>query len=78
MTVFDVFSRQGCHLCEVLIEQLLDLVRGRAEVRIYDVDSRDDWRAKYGIRVPVLELDGRELCEHQLDRAVVMSVLQSD
>ena len=28
MKTIDVYSRQGCHLCEVLIEELLPLVRG--------------------------------------------------
>ncbi len=72
-----VYSRQGCHLCELLIEQLLPLLRGRADVVVRDVDSRDDWRAKYGLRVPVVELDGAELCRYELDAAAVRRALDA-
>jgi len=70
-----VFSRKGCHLCEVLIEELLPQVRGRLEVRIHDVDSRPDWREAYGERVPVVEYRGEALCEYRLDHRAVAKLL---
>lgn len=75
MRRFDVYSRQGCHLCEVLIEQLLELVAGRAEVVVHDVDADDELRREYGIRVPVVVRDGAVICETQLDAAAVRSAL---
>ena len=75
MPVLDVYSRQGCHLCEVLIEQLLELVRGRADVFVHDIDSRPDWRERYDVRVPVVEFDGELLCEHRLDADAVNRAL---
>ncbi len=75
MAVFDVYSRQGCHLCEVLVEQLLELVNRRAEVRVHDIDSRDDWRRTYDVRVPVVEFDGELLCEFKLDSDAVSRAL---
>ncbi len=75
MPVLDVYSRQGCHLCEVLIEQLLELVRGRAEVRVHDVDTRPDWTERYGLLVPVVEAQGVELCRYELDRKAVLAAL---
>lgn len=75
MPVFDVYSRRGCHLCEVLIEQLADTVSGRAEIRVHDVDTRDDWRLAFGLRVPVVSVDGREICEYTLDHAAVSALL---
>jgi hypothetical protein len=70
-----VYSRQGCHLCEIMIEELLPLARGRARVRVRDVDTRDDWRELYGRRVPVLEYDGLSLCEYRLDHGAVRELL---
>lgn len=64
----DVYSRQGCHLCEVLLEELLPLVRGRLEVVVHDIDTRADWREKYDTRVPVVEYDGELICQYHLDR----------
>jgi len=75
MPVIEVYSREGCHLCEVLIEDLLALLRGRADVRVHDIDSRPDWLQKYDIRVPVVELEGVVLCEYSLDRDRVLGVL---
>ena len=75
MTTFDVYSRQGCHLCEVLIEELLPLVRGRAEVRVVDIDSDPDLRAKYDILVPILASGDREICRYKLDQDAVLAAL---
>jgi hypothetical protein len=75
MPVIEVYSREGCHLCEVLIEDLLVLLRGRADVRVHDIDSRPDWLQKYDIRVPVVELEGAVLCEYSLDRDSVLGAL---
>ena len=75
MPVLDVYSRQGCHLCELLIEQLMELTAGRAEVVVHDVDSCDRWRSAYGTSVPVIEYQGTRLCEFVLDRAAVLAAL---
>tara|TARA_R110002049_G_scaffold93308_1_gene230740 strand:- start:9721 stop:9960 length:240 start_codon:yes stop_codon:yes gene_type:complete len=75
MPEFDVYTRQGCHLCEVLIEQLLELVGQTARLRIHDVDSSDDWQAHYGSLVPVVEYEGRQLCHYKLDAAAIRAAL---
>ena len=72
-----VYSRQGCHLCEELLEELLPLVRGRLEVEVRDIDSRDDWRDAYNTRVPVVEYDGEAISEYHLDRDRILSLLRS-
>ncbi len=73
-----VYSRRGCHLCEQLIEELLPLLRGRAELSVRDIDTRDDWRAAYDTRVPVLEYDGEVVCQYHLDRKALTSILNAD
>lgn len=75
MATFHVYSRQGCHLCEILIEQLLPLIRGRANINVHDIDTRPDWRRKYDVRVPVLEFEGRVVSQFQLDREAVTRAL---
>ncbi len=75
MPVFQVYSREGCHLCEILIEELLVLLHGRAEVQVHDIDSRADWRQEYDVRIPVVELDGSVLCEYSLDRERILKAL---
>ncbi len=68
-----VYSRRGCHLCEDLIEELLELVDA-ADFEVHDVDTRADWRAEYGTRVPVVEYDGRLICQYHLDREALAAI----
>lgn len=70
-----VYSRQGCHLCEQMIEELAPLVRGRAKLTVADVDQRAEWQDRYGLRVPVLEVGGRSVCEYFIDRQAVLDAL---
>lgn len=75
LTRLVVYSRRGCHLCDILIEELLPLVRGRADVEVRDIDTRTDWREAYDTRVPVLEYEGEAICEYRLDVSAVRAVL---
>lgn len=75
METLHVYSRRGCHLCEVLIEALLPLLRDRLRLEVRDIDSREDWRERYGSRVPVVEFDGRLVCQYVLDRDAVEAVI---
>ena len=73
-----VYSRPGCHLCEQLIEELLPLVAGRRAVEVRDVDVSEDWRSRFGDRIPVLVIEGRVVCEGRLDRHAVRQALSGD
>ena len=70
-----VYSRQGCHLCEELIESLLPLVRGRLDIEVIDVDTSAALREIYGERVPVLEHAGCFICQYTLDEAALRALL---
>jgi hypothetical protein len=63
-----VMVRQGCHLCEELVERLARHPRAAEfTMATLDVDSRADWQAKYGLRVPVVLAGEAEICEYFLD-----------
>jgi hypothetical protein len=63
-----VMVRDGCHLCEqFLLELSLELGPAFEQVRILDVDTDPELAVRYGLRVPVLEVDGRLVCEGVLD-----------
>lgn len=70
-----VYSRQGCHLCEILIEELLPLVRGRLDLEVVDIESRPDWLRDYGMRIPVLEFNSETVCEAKLDVPAIQRIL---
>ena len=72
-----VYSRPGCHLCEQLVEALLPLARGRIDVEVVDVDTREDWRSEYGTRIPVVEHAGDFVCQYTLDVAAVQRIIDA-
>ncbi len=74
MLTFDVYSRRGCHLCELMIEALLPLINGKAILNVHDIDTNPQWRSKYDLDIPVLEIDGLRLCRHRLDDAAIAAV----
>lgn len=78
MAAIQVYSRRGCHLCEILIEELLELLQGRMELEVLDIDTRDDWREEYDTRVPVVKYDGDLICQYHLDRDALATILNCD
>ena len=75
MAVLHYYSRKGCHLCEVMLEELLPLIRGKAEIEYRDIDTQPEWCEKYDVRVPVIEYDGQLVSEYPLDYGAVRAVL---
>jgi len=64
-----VLSREGCHLCEDMLQALAELERTQAipPVTVVDVDSDADLSRQYGLKVPVLLLDGSVICHYTLN-----------
>ena len=73
--IFQLYSRPGCHLCERLLEDMMPLVRGKADVEVVNIDEDSELRQRFDIRVPVLAFAGRTICEAQLDKTAVQAVL---
>lgn len=71
-----LYSRAGCHLCEVMREGLGPLLRGRGLLlEVVDVDTDATLRERYGLRIPVFTLDDEVVCEARLDEAAVKDAL---
>ena len=71
-----LYVREGCHLCEqFLLELSLDLGPGIERLQVQDVDRDVDLAVRFGLRVPVLELDGTILCEGIYDETGVRQAL---
>ena len=67
---FQLLSRPDCHLCEEM-ERLLAAVLpplGEGYV-VENVDSRPEWRRRFGEVIPVLLRDGKPVAKIRLDRA---------
>jgi len=72
-----LYVREGCHLCEqFMVELAADLGPGADRLQVLDVDGDADLAVRYGLRVPVLELDGTVLCEGFYDGPGIRGALQ--
>lgn len=63
-----LYTRPGCHLCDVAREAVLSLQPrlGFAFDEV-DIESDDELELEYGIRIPVVEIDGEEEFEVTVD-----------
>ena len=79
MTVVVLYSRPDCHLCD---EARAGLERLRSqgakfELRERDIDADDALLHAYLERIPVIEVDGVEVCELGLDLDAVRARLDT-
>lgn len=63
-----VYSRAGCHLCDI-VKQQIEQLRGRADFtwREVDIDADPDLRQRYNEEVPVVFIDGRKAFKYHLN-----------
>ena len=63
-----LYSRKGCHLCEVVKESLEALThRAQFTWREVDIDQDPDLRQKYNDEVPVVFINGRKAFKYSMD-----------
>ena len=62
-----VYTRAGCHLCEEA-ERVLRAEQAAAgfALELVDVDGNPELARRYGVRVPVVAVDGEELFEYEV------------
>ena len=72
-----LYSRAGCHLCDAARDVLLaERARSPFELVEIDVAGDDHLEREYGIRIPVVEVDGRERFEYQVDPAELLTIVR--
>jgi glutaredoxin len=73
-----VYSRKGCHLCEVVKESLDKLSRrGGFTWREIDVDADHELRRQFNDEVPVVFIDGRKAFKYHMDEQEFLRKLAS-
>jgi Glutaredoxin-like domain (DUF836) len=72
-----VLSREGCGLCQDMLYALAELERSRAipPVTVVDVDSDAELARRFGLKVPVLLLDGSAICHYTLNSKELLRLL---
>jgi glutaredoxin len=67
-----MYTRQGCHLCDDAWKMLEDLrQRNRLHLTQVDVDDAPELQQRYGNRVPVLVIEGKERMWGAINRVLL-------
>jgi glutaredoxin len=63
-----VYSRRGCHLCDV-VKEVLTHAEGKADFvsREVDIDSDSQLQQQYNNEVPVVFINGRKAFKYRMD-----------
>ena len=76
MRELSLYTRDNCHLCEDMLQELQPLLRDAGwGCRLIKVSGDPDLEQRYGARVPVLVGEDRELCQVRLDPDAVRAYL---
>ena len=67
-----LFTRKGCHLCELALETLRN---EHLEVESIDIDTRPHYLRLYDQVVPIVVIDGKERFRGQVDRRLLRRLL---
>ena len=73
-----LYSRRACHLCDEA-RAVIEAERLRSEFDFQEVliDGSDELERTYGLRVPVVSVDGREEFEFAVDRNQLRDLLET-
>jgi glutaredoxin len=71
-----VYSRNGCHLCDV-VKETLQKIQNRADFqwREVDIDGDPALREQYNEQVPVVFIDGRKAFKYHMDGGAFLDFL---
>ncbi|SAK69466.1 glutaredoxin [Caballeronia temeraria] len=73
---FVLYGRAWCHLCEDMRAELEPVAAQHGlDVEWVDIDEDPLLEARYDELVPVLTLDGVELCRYRFDACAVQAAL---
>jgi glutaredoxin len=72
-----VYSRKGCHLCDV-VKGTLAQSQDYADFqwREVDIDADPELRQKYNDEVPVVFIDGRKAFKYRMEREQFLKALE--
>ncbi len=60
MRLVQIYSRPGCHLCELAMNSLILLQKELAfQIEEIDITADQELLRKYGEQIPVIHLDGK-------------------
>jgi glutaredoxin len=68
MSVLTVYTAPGCHLCDEAITKLRELqAEFGFELTECDITRQESLHSQYFERIPVVTIDGEEVCEYVVE-----------
>ena len=79
MKTVEVVTRKGCHLCDLALGEL-DLLREKLpfHVELTYLEDHPEKTAEFGNDIPVILVEGKEVCRHRLDADALARRLAGD
>jgi len=76
-----LYVKQDCHLCEDMLKNLNTFLSEfeqdiSASIIIRDIDDRENWYQRYREYVPVLVVNGEEVCHYFFDSEELAEVIE--
>jgi thioredoxin reductase (NADPH) len=74
-----IYSRQGCHLCDVMKNELesMDLAQ-TGSITMVDIDTDPEFARRFNDLVPVLFVNDKEVCHYKLNKERLLAILGSE
>jgi glutaredoxin len=67
--IITLYSRPGCHLCEdmkAIIAHVAAAMPGALYVDEIDISRNAELERRYGLEIPVLEIDGKKVAKYRI------------
>jgi glutaredoxin len=78
VSVLTVYSKPDCHLCEEAMAELRRLQPEYGfELRELDITTDEELHRRYFERIPVIALDGEDVCNYFVQETLVRERLES-
>jgi glutaredoxin len=78
VTRVTIYSRPGCHLCDEM-KAIVELVSRSTPIDIEEIDisTDDSLEARYGLEIPVLEIDGKKAAKFRVGELELRKILDA-
>lgn len=75
MTQAIIYSRQDCHLCENLEDELRSVYKDLLNILMVDIDEDINLKKLYGLEIPVLMINNERITLHPVDHDQIKSLI---
>jgi predicted thioredoxin/glutaredoxin len=76
MTQAIIYSRQDCHLCEKLKDELRSVYKDLLNILMVDIDEDINLKKLYGLEIPVLMINNERITLHPVDHDQIKSLIR--